>query len=57
MKVVMADVERPALAEAADLLAGRGHEVLPVPTDVSDAAAVERLRDHVLDAFGAAHIL
>ena len=57
MKLVMADVERPALAEAAELLAGRGHEVLPVPTDVSDASAVERLRDQVVDAFGAAHIL
>jgi NAD(P)-dependent dehydrogenase (short-subunit alcohol dehydrogenase family) len=57
MKVVMADVERPALAEAAELLAGRGHQVLPVPTDVSDAAAMERLRGQVVDAFGAAHIL
>ncbi len=57
MRVVMADVEAPALAEAADLLAGRGGEVLPVVTDVSRGEQVEALRDRTLEAFGAVHVL
>lgn len=57
MRVVMADVEEPALAEAADLLAGRGAEVLPVPTDVTRADQVEALRDRALEAFGAVHVV
>jgi NAD(P)-dependent dehydrogenase (short-subunit alcohol dehydrogenase family) len=57
MRVVMADVEAPALAEAADLLAGRGAEVLPVTTDVSSEEQVDALRDRALDAFGAVHLV
>jgi len=57
MRVVMADVEGPALAEAADLLAGRGAEVLPVLTDVSSAEQVDALRDRALEAFGAVHVV
>jgi NAD(P)-dependent dehydrogenase (short-subunit alcohol dehydrogenase family) len=57
MKVVMADVEAPALAEAAEVLLGRGAEVLPVVTDVSRSDQVEALRDRALDAFGAVHVL
>jgi len=57
MRVVMADVEGPALAEAADLLAGRGAEVLPVLTDVSSGEQVDALRDRALEAFGAVHVL
>jgi len=57
MRVVMADVEAPALAEAADLLAGRGAEVLPVVTDVSSGEQVDELRDRALDAFGAVHVV
>jgi NAD(P)-dependent dehydrogenase (short-subunit alcohol dehydrogenase family) len=57
MRVVMADVEAPALAEAADLLAGRGAEVLPVTTDVSSDEQVESLRDRALAAFGAVHVV
>jgi NAD(P)-dependent dehydrogenase (short-subunit alcohol dehydrogenase family) len=57
MRVVMADVEAPALAEAADLLAGRGAEVLPVVTDVSSDEQVNALRDRALEAFGAVHLL
>jgi NAD(P)-dependent dehydrogenase (short-subunit alcohol dehydrogenase family) len=57
MRVVMADVEGPALAEVADLLAGRGAEVLPVLTDVSSAEQVDALRDRALEAFGAVHVL
>jgi NAD(P)-dependent dehydrogenase (short-subunit alcohol dehydrogenase family) len=57
MRVVMADVERPALAEAAEVLAGRGAEVLPVPTDVSRQEQVDALRDRALEAFGAVHLV
>jgi NAD(P)-dependent dehydrogenase (short-subunit alcohol dehydrogenase family) len=57
MRVVMADVEAPALTEAADRLSGRGAEVLPVTTDVSSGEQVDGLRDRALDAFGAVHVI
>jgi NAD(P)-dependent dehydrogenase (short-subunit alcohol dehydrogenase family) len=57
MRVVMADVEAPALAEAADLLTGRGAKILPVVTDVSSGEQVDALRDRTLEAFGAVHVV
>jgi len=57
MRVVMADIEQPALAEAAEVLTGRGAEVLPVPTDVARPEQLDSLRDRALDAFGAVHVL
>ena len=57
MRVVMADVEAPALAEAADLLTSRGARVLPVVADVSSSEQVDELRDHALEAFGAVHLV
>ena len=73
MNVVMADVEEPALAEAAARVAARAAEariakagiakagggaaVLPVVTDVADRAAVDALRDAALSAFGAVHVV
>jgi NAD(P)-dependent dehydrogenase (short-subunit alcohol dehydrogenase family) len=57
MHVVMADVEEPALSEAASALAGTGASVLPVVTDVADRAAVEALRDAATSAFGAVHVV
>ena len=57
MAVVMADVEEPALSEAAAKLAAQGASVLPVRTDVSSAEQVEALRDEALRAFGAVHLL
>lgn len=57
MRVVMADVEEPALAEAASRLTAAGGEVLPVRTDVSKAEQVEALRDRALEAFGAVHVV
>src|SRR5215471_17267200 len=57
MHVIMADVEEPALSKAASALADSGASVLPVVTDVSDAAAVEALRDTVVSAFGAVHVV
>lgn len=57
MRVVMADVEASALAEAAEVLAGREAKVLPITTDVSKGEQVDALRDKALDAFGAVHVL
>jgi NAD(P)-dependent dehydrogenase (short-subunit alcohol dehydrogenase family) len=63
MRVVMADVEEPALTKAAAALAGSiakangSAAVLPVVTDVADRAAVDALRDAALSAFGAVHVV
>lgn len=57
MRVVMADVEEPALVEAAQVLRADGAEVLRVPTDVSRADHVEALRDRTLSTFGAVHVV
>jgi len=57
MNIVLADVEVPRLEEAAAAVAARGVETLAVPTDVSDAAAVDRLRDAALERFGRVHLL
>src|SRR5438132_12222923 len=57
MTVVMADVEEPALKEAADSLAAGGAAVLPVVTDVSDAEAVHHLAETTFDRCGTAHIV
>lgn len=57
MRVVLADVEEGALTSAADSLAGSGAEVLPVVTDVADAASVAALADAAYQRFGAVHVL
>jgi NAD(P)-dependent dehydrogenase (short-subunit alcohol dehydrogenase family) len=57
MKVVLADVERTALAETEKALAAGGTSVVAVPTDVSKAGDVEALARRTLDAFGAVHLL
>lgn len=57
MRVVMADVEEPALTEAAAKLAGRGGTALAVPADVSSADQVAALRDAAIAEFGAVHLL
>jgi len=57
MRVVMADVEAPALEAAAAEVGRDGAEVLPVVTDVADAGSVAGLRDAALHAFGAVHLL
>ena len=54
MKVVIADVEEPALKLATEELGGK---VMGVVTDVSDAASVQALAERVFDAHGACHIL
>ena len=57
MKVVLADVEAPALDATVAALRGDGLDVMGVVTDVSDFASVEALRDAALDAHGAVHLL
>jgi NAD(P)-dependent dehydrogenase (short-subunit alcohol dehydrogenase family) len=54
MKVVVADVEAPALERAVTELGG---EVEGVVTDVSDAASVQALAARVFAAHGACHLL
>jgi NAD(P)-dependent dehydrogenase (short-subunit alcohol dehydrogenase family) len=57
MKVVLADVEQPALDATAAELRAEGLDVTGVVTDVSDFASVEALRDTTLAAHGAVHLL
>ncbi len=57
MKVVLADVEKGALARAEAEMKAGGATVLAVPTDVSRAADVEALAGKTMDAFGAVHVL
>ena len=57
MRVVLADVEEPALNEAAGALRAAGAEVLAVPTDVAKAADMETLARKTVEAFGEVHII
>lgn len=57
MRIVLADVERDRLDEAAAGLVATGAEVLAVRCDVSDAASVDALRDRCVEAFGTAHVV
>jgi NAD(P)-dependent dehydrogenase (short-subunit alcohol dehydrogenase family) len=57
MKVVLADVEKPALARAAVEMQASGATVLAVPTDVSRLADIENLARRTVETFGAVHLL
>lgn len=57
MKLVLADVEREALAVTAAELRAGGTSVVAVLTDVSSAEDVERLAAKTLDRFEAVHLL
>ena len=57
MKVVLADIEEPALTEAATVLRTRGATVLAVQTDVARPGDIDALARKTLDAFGAVHLL
>jgi len=57
MKLVIADVDEPALAKAAAELKAAGHDVLPRRTDVSKAEDVQALADAAVARFGAVHLL
>jgi NAD(P)-dependent dehydrogenase (short-subunit alcohol dehydrogenase family) len=56
-KVVLADIEPAALATVAESMQGDGVDVLTVPTDVSDAASVQRLADATIERFGRVDVL
>lgn len=51
-RVVLADVDEPALAAACEALAERGLEVLPRATDVAQREDVEALFAEVVERFG-----
>ena len=57
MKVVVADVERDALATTVKELRASGAETLGVLTDVSSASAVRYLADAATEEFGDVHLL
>jgi len=57
MRVVLADVEAPALDAAVLELRRAEHQVIGVRTDVADPASVERLAQQALQAFGKVHIV
>jgi NAD(P)-dependent dehydrogenase (short-subunit alcohol dehydrogenase family) len=57
MKVVLADVEKPALDATVAALRGAGAEVAGVVTDVSKLASLQALADEVYDRHGACHVL
>jgi NAD(P)-dependent dehydrogenase (short-subunit alcohol dehydrogenase family) len=57
MRLVLADIEPPALEKAAQELRALGAEVLPVPTDVGERAQVEQLADLTFERLGGAHVL
>jgi NAD(P)-dependent dehydrogenase (short-subunit alcohol dehydrogenase family) len=57
MKVVLADVEQPALDAAVLQLQRAEHQVIGVHADVSDGKSVDALAKAALDAYGAVHVL
>ncbi len=57
MRVMLADVEEPALVAAAHALAAEGIEVAATVTDVSDADSVQSLASATVDRFGAVHVV
>lgn len=57
MKVVLADIEEEALAQAEKELKMAGASVLAVLADVSKAGDIESLARKTLDTFGAIHLL
>ena len=57
MKLVLADIEKEALAVTEQEMRATGARVLTVPTDVSYAADVEALAERTLERYGAVHLL
>ncbi len=57
MRVMMADVEAPALEAAAKDLAAEGIEVSAAVTDVRSAPSVDALVSATLERFGAVHVI
>ena len=56
-KVVLADVDEVGMSRVAGAIRGAGGEVIGVATDVTELAAVKKLAERTVDAFGAVHIV
>jgi NAD(P)-dependent dehydrogenase (short-subunit alcohol dehydrogenase family) len=56
-RLVLADIDEQALAQAEKELAAEGARVLGVPTDVRERPQLEALRERALSHFGGAHIV
>ena len=57
MKVVLADIETPALEQTEKELKAKGGNVLAVQTDVSKESDIKELAKKTMDKFGAVHLL
>jgi NAD(P)-dependent dehydrogenase (short-subunit alcohol dehydrogenase family) len=57
MHIVLADVDEPGLARAAERIGARGAQTLTVRTDVSDEASVLALAAAATDRFGTVHVV
>jgi len=57
MKIILADIEQPALDQAEQALRATGAKVLAVRTDVSKVSEVETLAQKTIDTFGVVHLL
>ncbi|MEY2455781.1 MAG: hypothetical protein QOK06_875 [Acidimicrobiaceae bacterium] len=57
LNIVLADVDEPGLAAAAERVGSKGVETLTVKTDVTDEASVQALAAATLERFGAAHVV
>ncbi|MCQ4083382.1 SDR family NAD(P)-dependent oxidoreductase [Streptomyces sp. RB6PN25] len=57
LRVVLADIEEPALDKTAAGLRERGARALAVATDVSERSSVDALARAAYEAFGAVHVL
>ena len=57
MRLVLADVEVPALDKAVGELRDAAHEVIGVVTDVTDPSSVRAFADAAYAAYGAVHVL
>ena len=57
MRLVLADIEEPPLAKAAEELTAAGAQVTVIRTDVSNAESVQSLADAAFDRLGAVDLL
>src|SRR5579872_2787807 len=57
MRLVLADVEAPALEKTTAEFADAGHDAIGVVTDVTDIESVRHLADEAYATFGAVHLL
>ena len=57
MRVAVADIDEPGLAETVAQVEQAGAEVIAVPTDVTSPDSVAALADQVVARFGAVHVV